>query len=139
MDNLWTKTVNCLFYCSKQCLVNCNISRLRNGDAESESLTITELKNILKQQSRDELIGLLLDCYKVNPQIKEYISARYASQDTMEQIFKSYKNKVHDVFFLRSMTAQFKIGEARKAVNDFKKICSNEKLVCEENEIMYIV
>ncbi|HOJ11790.1 MAG TPA: DUF6155 family protein [Clostridiales bacterium] len=92
-------------------------------------LSITELRNILKQWSRESLIDLLVDCYKINSQVKEYISAKYAGQDTIEHIFETYKNKVHDVFFPRSMSAQFKIGEARKAVNDFKKICSDEKLV----------
>ncbi len=92
-------------------------------------LSVSEFKSIIKQQSRESLIDLLLDCYKINSQVKEYISAKYAGQDTMEQIFETYKNKVHDVFFPRSMNAQFKIGEARKVVSDFKKICAEEKLV----------
>lgn len=92
-------------------------------------LSVTELKNILKQQGQESLIELILDCYKTNPQVKEYITAKYAGQETMEQIFEAYKYKVHNVFFPRSMNAQLKIGEARKAVSDFKKICSDEKLV----------
>ena len=89
-------------------------------------LSVTELKNILKQQGQESLIELILDCYKTNPQVKEYITAKYAGQETMEQIFEAYKYKVHNVFFPRSMNAQLKIGEARKAVSDFKKICSDE-------------
>lgn len=92
-------------------------------------LSVSEFKNILKQQSSDDLIDLLVDCFKVNSQIKEYVTAKYAGQDTMEQIFATYKNKVHDVFFPRNMRAQLKIGDARKAVIDFKKICSDGKLV----------
>ena len=92
-------------------------------------LSITEFKNILKQQSREALIDFLVDCYKVNLQVKEYITARYAGQDTMKQIFENYKNKVYDVFFPYNMRAQFKIGEARKAVNEFKKICTDQRLV----------
>lgn len=92
-------------------------------------LSVSEFKNIIKQQSREALIDLLVDCYKINSQVKEFITAKYAGQDIMEEIFETYKNKVHDVFFPKSMNAQFKIEEARKAVNDFKKICSDEKLV----------
>ena len=91
-------------------------------------LSVAEFKNILKKQSRETLMDLLIENYKAIPQLKEYITAKYAGQDTMKQIFETYKNKVHDVFFPGNMNAQFKIGEARKAVNDFKKLCTDEKL-----------
>jgi hypothetical protein len=92
-------------------------------------LSVTELKNILKKQSREEIIELLLDSYKVSPQVKEYITVKYGDKDTIEQIFETYKNKIKDVFFPKSMRAQFKIGEARKVISNFKKLCSDEKLV----------
>lgn len=92
-------------------------------------LSVTEVKNILKQQSTEELIELIIDSYKTIPQLKEYVSIKYSNEDTIEQIFKVYKDKVHDVFFPKSMKTQFKIGEAKKAVNDFKKLCLDEKLV----------
>ncbi|HEY5583179.1 MAG TPA: DUF6155 family protein [Ruminiclostridium sp.] len=92
-------------------------------------LRLTEFKNIIKQQSREALMDLLTDSYKAIPQLKEYITAKYAGQDTMKQIFETYKNKVHDVFFPENMKAQFKIGEARKAVSDFKKLCTDEIFV----------
>ncbi|WP_435788770.1 DUF6155 family protein [Clostridium sp.] len=92
-------------------------------------LSVTELKNILKKQNREELIELFLDSYKASAQVKEYITVKYGDQDTIEQIFETYKNKIRDVFFPKSMSAQFKIGEAKKIVNYFKKLCSDEKLV----------
>ncbi|MBC2579150.1 DUF6155 family protein [Clostridium sp. DJ247] len=92
-------------------------------------LSVTEVKKILKQESRETLIDLLIDSYKTIPQVKEYITVRYANQDTIEQIFEVYKNKIHDVFFPKNMRAQLKIGEARKAVNHFKKLCSDEGLL----------
>ena len=91
-------------------------------------LSVAEFKNILKQQSQEKLMNLLIESYKAIPQLKEYITAKYAGQDTMKQIFETYKSKVYDVFFPGNMNAQFKIGEARKAVNDFKKLCTDEKL-----------
>lgn len=91
-------------------------------------LSVKEVKQILKQQSREELMELFIDSYKTIPQLKEYITVKYADQDTIQQVFEVYKNKIYDVFFPKSMRAQFKIGDARKAVNEFKKLCSNEKL-----------
>lgn len=72
---------------------------------------------------------LLIESYKTIPQLKEYITIKYSNKGTVQQIFEVYKNKIHDVFFPKSMKAQFKIGQARKAVNDFKKLCSDEKLL----------
>lgn len=92
-------------------------------------LSVTEVRKILKEQSREELVELLVDSYKTIPQLKEYITAKYANVDKIEQIFEVYKNKIHDVFFPERMSAQFKIGDARKAVNNFKKLCSDEKLI----------
>ena len=92
-------------------------------------LSVTEVKNILKQQSREALIELLTDSYKTIPQIKEYITAKYANQDTIEQIVEAYKDKIFNVFFPKSMKAHFKIGEARKVVSDFKKLSSDDKLL----------
>jgi iron only hydrogenase large subunit-like protein len=91
-------------------------------------LSLSEVKNILKEQSKETLINLIIDSYKNIPQVKEYITAKYANQDTMEQIFEAYRIKVHDVFFPKSIRAQLKIGEARKAVNAFKKLYQDEKL-----------
>ena len=66
-------------------------------------LSVTALKNILKQQSRETLMKLLLDSYKAIPQVKEYITLKYANQDTIEQIFEVYKEKVYDVVFTGNM------------------------------------
>lgn len=94
-------------------------------------LNVTEVKNILKEQGREALIELIIDSYKNIPQLKEYITVKYANKDTIEQIFEVYKNKVYEVFFPESMTARFKIMDAKKVINDFKKLGSDEKLVIE--------
>lgn len=92
-------------------------------------LNTTEIKNLLKKQSNEMLINLLIECTKLDPKIREYISLRFSGQDAAEKILETYKQKVMDVFFPKSMKAEFKIGNARKAVNDFKKLCNDKKLI----------
>ncbi|KOF58026.1 hypothetical protein AGR56_01540 [Clostridium sp. DMHC 10] len=72
------------------------------------SLSVTEVKNILKQQSKEELIELIIDSYKTIPQLKEYITVKYSNKETIEQIFKVYKDKVHDVFFPKNIKHNLK-------------------------------
>ena len=70
-----------------------NAARLVNQLKKKEYLlSISEMKNILKNQSKEELIKLVTDSYKAIPQLKEYITIRYAKQDEIEQIAEAYKN-----------------------------------------------
>lgn len=92
-------------------------------------LSVSEMKNILKNQSKEELIKLVIDSYKAIPQLKEYITVKYANQDAIEQIAEVYKDKIYNVFFPKNMSAQFKISNAKKAISDFKKLCSDQKYV----------
>ena len=91
-------------------------------------LSINELKNILKQQTKEELVSLLTECYKSNDKMKELVSAKYAGVETVIQLFEVYKKKIHDVFFPERMKETFKLSDAKKVITDFKKICSDEKM-----------
>lgn len=62
-------------------------------------LSMTELKKILKQQTKEDLVSLLAECYKNNDKIKELISAKYAGNDAVKQILEDYKIKIQNVFF----------------------------------------
>ena len=44
-------------------------------------LSVSEIKNILKNESKEDLIKLVIDSYKAIPQLKEYIYIKYAGQD----------------------------------------------------------
>ena len=94
-------------------------------------LSITEVKNILKEKSREELLELLIESYKTIPLLKEYISVKYGSQDSIKKIHGAYKNEIYNVFFPNNMKTQFKISDAKKVINEFKKLSSNEKLTLE--------
>lgn len=92
-------------------------------------LNITELKNVLKQQSKEDLVNLLTECYKNNDKIKELISAKYAGNDTVMQIFEDYKTKIQSVFFPDRLSGRLMLSETKKAISDFKKLCTDEKLI----------
>jgi len=92
-------------------------------------LSMTELKNILKQQTKEDLVNLLAECYKNNDKIKELISAKYAGNDAVKQIFEDYKIKIQNVFFPDRLSGRLMLSEARKAISDFKKLCTDEKLI----------
>lgn len=94
-------------------------------------LSVSEVKNILKEKSRDELLELLIESYKTIPLLKEHINVKYGSRDNIVKILEAYKDKIYNVFFPKDMKTQFKISDAKKAVNEFKKLCSSEELTIE--------
>lgn len=92
-------------------------------------LSITELKDVLKQQTKEDLINLLAECYKNNNMIKEFISAKYAGADAINQIFEINKIRIANVFFPDRLSGKLMLSEARKAIGDFKKLCKDEKRI----------
>lgn len=90
-------------------------------------LSITEMKKILRKQNNEELIALLVECTKIDPKIKEFISIKFSEKNTIETVLEEYKEKVFNVFFPKNFSTHFKIGNARKIVNDFKKLCKEKK------------
>ena len=98
---------------------------------DEQLLSVTEVKNILIEKSREQLLELLIESYKTIPLLKEYISVKYGSQNNIEKVLEAYKDKIYNVFFPRNMKSQFKIGDAKKAISEFKKLCSSEELIIE--------
>lgn len=77
-------------------------------------LGIAELKNILKQQLQEEVISLLVECYKGNDYVKDFLSTRYGGE--MENILVVYKNKINNVFFPDNYKVGLKLSEAKRAI-----------------------
>ena len=92
-------------------------------------LKITELKNILRQQTKEDLVSLLTQCYKSNDMVKELITAKYGGNNAVKQIFEDYKIKIQNVFFPDRLSGKLMLSEARKAISDFKKLCNDEELI----------
>ena len=95
---------------------------------KEDLLSVGKAKKIIKEKSKEELIDLLVECYKNNQFVKEYITAKYGEKENLTSIFEEYKKKIEDVFFPKNIRTQFKISNAKKAISEFKKLCNDEKL-----------
>lgn len=92
-------------------------------------LNINELMNILKHQTKEDLVSMLIECYKNNDMIKELISVKYAGNNAIKQIFEDCKIKIQNTFFPDRLSGRLMLSEARKAISDFKKLCNDKKLI----------
>jgi len=100
-------------------------------------LGIAELKSILKQYNKDDLMQLFIECYKANPQLKEYITAKFADEDTVEQILEIYKRKIRFSLFSSIPSGQLDLRVSKKVISDFKRLCKDEKMIIDL--MMYFV
>jgi len=96
--------------------------------AKVNLITGTKLKRALNNLPQDELVGLIADIAKACPQAKEYLTIKFADEKDTGEIFESYKKKVEHEFFPPRGYGRLNLREAKKAISDFKKICSDKKL-----------
>lgn len=84
----------------------------------------THLKPHLQRLTKDELVQLLRDLYRLNADNKVFLSTRFLAT-TPEEMAEPYRKVIRQVFNPDRGHPSLKIGVARKALNDFKKACAD--------------
>ena len=95
-----------------------------------KKLTVTALKKSLNEKNKKELIFEIAELYKRFPSVKEYYQAQGGNA---EAVLEKYKDTIKKEF-LDGYTRGFpkaRLGVARKAVLDFKKISQEPKLLAD--------
>jgi len=91
-------------------------------------LTLTLLKKQFKEKTHEELIQELATLYKTFSQVKEYYQVQ---EQSSEELLKKYKHIIEKEFVdgvgRGSPKARFSV--AKKAITDFKKVCSEIELI----------
>lgn len=78
-----------------------------------------DIKKHLKTWERDKLVSLVLELYKANKAVKEYVDHLVAPDE--RGAFNKYRDKVLESFYpKRGMNYSLKDG--KKAISDFKKL-----------------
>jgi hypothetical protein len=83
----------------------------------------TQIKAQLETLSKAELFDLLKAVYQLNADTKVFFVSRLTSTPTAE-LMEPYKKSIRKVFNPDRGLPDFKIANAKKALNDFKKACS---------------
>jgi hypothetical protein len=80
---------------------------------------LTDIKKELKKLDKNKLIDLVIDLYKKNKSVKEFLDF-YVNPDERE-LFNKYRDKVLEAFFPKRGN-NFKFKDGKKAISDFKKL-----------------
>lgn len=87
-------------------------------------MTTKKLKEYLQRQEQDSLLDEILMLYKTFDVVKEYYDSRL-EPNAPHDIAQKYKKILEEQFCPKKGFPKFKYSVARKAISDFKKVCSD--------------
>jgi hypothetical protein len=67
------------------------------------------------------LLGLVKDLYEASGSNRDFIQARCLTQEAGGAVLTSYRLKIKEPFFPKRGEAKLKLGEARKAIREYRK------------------
>lgn len=90
-------------------------------------LTLTALKKELKQFDQKELIQLIADLYKLNGEVKDYLSNRFIGEASIQALYETSKKKISNEFFPDRGFGKLRLKEAKSAITNFKKLSDDHE------------
>jgi hypothetical protein len=94
-------------------------------------IKITDLKKQLKNYEQKELIELIVELFKSNKEVQNFLSSKFLGEDVIEDLFQKALKKIKNEFFPDRGDPKLRLAEAKKAINEFKKATKDEKLTVE--------
>jgi hypothetical protein len=79
-----------------------------------------DVKAVLSEFSHEQLLGTLQDVYKLNPATKSFFHSRFLGGASGVEHLEAYKKRIRNAISTNH-ARPLRLGEARKAVNEFKK------------------
>ena len=92
------------------------------GKSTTKMLTITELKKRLKELSREEVVGLLVETLKMNKDAQAFVSVKLQGERAILELVKEYKGKVRQEFYPDRGDPKMRVAKVREVISDLNKI-----------------
>lgn len=95
--------------------------------AKDKLITDAQIKKSIKNYSPDKYIELILEIAQGCPQAREFLTLIFTENQNM--ILEKYMQKVQYEFYPPRGFGRLNLREAKTAIADFKKICSDKIMV----------
>ncbi|OAS13324.1 DUF6155 family protein [Paenibacillus oryzisoli] len=89
-------------------------------------ISLPELKKQLKTYKPEELVSIIVDCYKSSEDVKKYIHMMLDPEHTENQLFEAAEKKILIQFYPDRGEPKLKFADARKAISEFSKLTNNQ-------------
>ncbi|WP_308161986.1 DUF6155 family protein [Bacillus sp. ISL-75] len=90
-------------------------------------IKITDLKKQLKKYEQKELIELIVEVFRANKEVQNYLSSKFLGDEVIEVLFHQVKKKIKNEFFPERGFGKLRLAEAKKEITAFKKATNDEK------------
>ncbi len=90
-------------------------------------IKVTDLKKQLKAYDQKELIDLVVEMFKANKDVQNYLSSKFLGDEVNEELFKKARKKIENKFFPDRGFGKLRLAEAKKEITAFKKATNDEK------------
>jgi hypothetical protein len=90
-------------------------------------IKVNELKKLLKQYDQKELIELIVEMFKNNKDVQNFLSSKFLGDEAIEVLFIQARKKVENEFFPDRGDGKLRLAEAKKEITAFKKATNDHK------------
>jgi hypothetical protein len=90
-------------------------------------IKVTDLKKQLKAYDQKELIELVVEMFKANKDVQNYLSSKFLGDEVNEVLFQQARKKIENEFFPDRGIGKLRLAEAKKEITAFKKATNDEK------------
>src|ERR1035441_6177043 len=101
--------------------------RLSNHCHMSDKKTVgwPMVRQHISSWSKPALIALVKDLYDATPDNRDFLLARFQAEENSGAALDKYRRKIVEQFFPARGYGKLKLGEARKAIRDYRKATGN--------------
>ena len=107
------------------------------ADDSMTKLKLNALKKELKEFDQKELIQLICELYKLNNDVQHYLSNQFIGEEAIIDLYEKTKKTINDEFFPERGFGKMRLGEAKNAISNFKKL-SNDELKTLDLMLFYV-
>jgi hypothetical protein len=90
-------------------------------------IKVTDLKKQLKQYTQTELINLVVDLFKANKEVQNFLSSKFLGAEATEVLFIEAQKNIKNEFYPDKGIRKLRLAEAKKVITTFKKTTNDEK------------
>src|SRR5574342_1304123 len=90
-------------------------------------IKITDLKKQLKGYEQKELIELIVEIFKSNKEVQNYLSSKFLGDEVIEVLFHQTQKKIENEFFPERGIGKLRLADAKKEITAFKKATNDAK------------
>jgi len=93
--------------------------------SEKKSSGWQNIRQPLNVWTKPALIALVKDLYDASPDNRDFVQARFQAEAGEGSALEKYRHKIVEQFFPARGFGKLKLGEARKAIRDYRKATGN--------------